>query len=56
MKVREYLILPNRRQGGVTLSLRESWGNIPYGNVEDARAAAREDAGREPYTIKREQC
>lgn len=39
---------------GATLSLRGSWGNLPYADLAAAHAAAHAGAGDQPYTIERE--
>ncbi len=53
---RAYIITPNRRQGGVCLSLAGSWGNLPYRDVDAARRAARADAVMEPFTVEQQGC
>lgn len=47
-----YIIMPNRQQGGVCLSLCGSWGNLPYPDAAAARAAAEANAGTRPRSIE----
>jgi hypothetical protein len=51
-----YIIRRNSRQGGVTLSLLGSWGNLPYPCPDRARDAAVKDAAGAPHLIERQGC
>lgn len=52
----QYVIRRNHRQGGVTLSLRGSWGNLPYADVDAARKAAVANARGAAHTVEKQGC
>jgi hypothetical protein len=47
----DFIITPNRRQGGVTLSLAGHWGNLPHPSAQAATDAAVAAAAGQPHTI-----
>lgn len=53
---RQYVIRRNTRQGGVTLSLRGHWGNLPYRDADAAAEAARANADGAAMTVERQGC
>jgi hypothetical protein len=47
-----YLVTTYAGREGANLSRPGDWGNIPYPSVEEARAAAKEDAGAAAYSVE----
>lgn len=51
-EVLRYALTLSPRLEGVRLSKRGHWGNLPYADEEAARASARADAGKAPFTVE----
>jgi hypothetical protein len=51
-----YVIRRNDRQGGVTLSLRGSWGNLRYTDPDTALAAVKANARGAAHSVERQGC
>jgi hypothetical protein len=51
-----YIIRRNDRQGGVTLSLRGSWGNLRYTDVDAAMVAVKANARGAAHSVEKQGC
>lgn len=47
-----YLVTTHSGLPGARLSRPGIWGNLPYDTIEEAKAAAKEDAGAAPFAVE----
>lgn len=54
VQVSRYIISIHQGLEGVRLSLVGNYGNIPFKDIDEAEAFAKQEAGSSPFTIERE--